>query len=282
MTQPSHRLCPVCGEAFLAGEPVLQCSGCHAVHHPACWIELDGCSTDSEHESQPLPRTFGGPPPPPPASRPAASPAPAPAPPESPPPASGPAPVEAPVAESTPVAVRQAVGRPRNIGSLALDARGPRPSARLIARFWYAPLGFLIAAAIAYGVYWGIDRLRGGDGDQPAVPAAAATPTPAPTTPAPTPTPPPSTPTPVPTPTPTATQPAARFSAGDAAVIAGTDSCLNIRAQADIEAEVLDCLADGTNVTVLEGPVAQGSLNWWLVDAPEISGWAAELYLARR
>ncbi len=64
--------------------------------------------------------------------------------------------------------------------------------------------------------------------------------------------------------------------------MAGTDSCLNIRAEADIEAQILDCLADGTNVTVLEGPVEQGNLSWWLIAAPEVNGWAAEIYLAQR
>lgn len=131
MTQSSHRLCPVCGVAFFAGEPVLQCSGCHAVHHPACWIESDGCANPGEHEGQPLPRTFGGVPPPPPASRPAAPPAPPPA--------------------TAPLPERQPRNRPRNIGSLGLDARGARGPSGLL-RFWYVPVGLLIAAAIALGV----------------------------------------------------------------------------------------------------------------------------------
>ena len=266
MTQPSHRLCPVCGIAFFAGEPVLQCSGCNAVHHPACWIESDGCATPGDHEGQPLPRTFGGVPPPPPASRPV---------PAGPPPA--PPPVSAPLPE------RQPRNRPRNIGSLGLDARGSRDSAGLM-RFWYVPVGFLIAAAIAFGIVLGIDRIRDDGGDQPAAPVAteASSPTPAATTPTATSTIVPSTPEPTPTPPPTVAQPLARFSRGDAAVVAGTDSCLNVRAEATIEAEVIDCLADGTNVTVLEGPVSQGNLTWWLVAAPEVNGWAAELYLVKR
>ena len=267
MTQPTHRLCPVCGVAFFAGEPVLQCSGCHAVHHPACWIEIDGCATPGECDGQPLPRTFGGVPPPPTASRPE--------PPRTPPP---PPPVADPAPE------RQAVGRPRNIGSLDLDARGSREPGGLL-RFWYVPASFLIAAAIAYGIVWGIDRLRDdGAGDQPAAPAAtvAATPTTAPSTPEPTPTAAPATPDPTPTPPPTVAEPVGRFSPGDGAVVAGTDSCLNVRAEADIEGEILDCIADGTNVTVLDGPVEQGNLTWWLIAAPEVNGWAAELYLQQR
>ena len=175
-------------------------------------------------------------------------------------------------------------GRPRAIGSLALDARGGRVAGGL-ARFWYAPLGLILAGAIAYGVFWGIDRLVGGDGDGDQPAAAAPAPSATPTT-ATTPTPPPPTPTPSPVPTtapaPAAESPAARFRQGEAVVIAGAgaDSCLNIRAQADIEAEVLDCLADGTTMTVLEGPTAQGDLNWWRVEAPGVTGWAAEIYLA--
>ena len=101
----------------------------------------------------------------------------------------------------------------------------------------------------------------------------------------PTPTPAPSTgsggsqPTPTPAPA-TVAEPAGRFSAGESAVVAGTDSCLNIRAQASIESEVIECLADGTIVTVLEGPVEQGNLTWWLIAAPTVNGWAADLYLA--
>ncbi len=65
-------------------------------------------------------------------------------------------------------------------------------------------------------------------------------------------------------------------------MVVGTNSCLNIRAQADIEGQIIDCLADDTFVTVLEGPVEQGNLSWWLIAAPEVNGWAAERYLARR
>ncbi|MCY3603257.1 MAG: hypothetical protein OXH12_09285 [Chloroflexi bacterium] len=182
---------------------------------------------------------------------------------------------------------RQAVGRPRNIGSIDLDGRGARGARQSggIARFWYVPLGFVIAAAIAYGIVWGIDRFSGdGGGEQPAVPVATveATPTPAPATPVPTATAVPSIPEPTPTPPPTVAGPAARFSPGDGAVVAGTDSCLNVRAEADIEGQILDCIADGTIVTVLEGPVEQGNLTWWLIAAPEVNGWAAELYLQPR
>ena len=151
-------------------------------------------------------------------------------------------------------------------------------------RFWYVPIGFLIAAAIAYGIVWAIDYVRDdGEGDQPAAPATTvpSTATPAPTA-TPVPTPPPPTPTPTPTPPPAQAEPAARFSPGESVVVAGTDSCLNIRAESDIEGQILDCLADGTIVTVLEGPVAQGNLNWWLIAAPDVNGWAAELYLAKR
>ena len=161
--------------------------------------------------------------------------------------------------------------RPSDIGIL-----GRAPRGRGWLRYWYVPAGLLLAAAIALGIVWGVERF-GGDGDDPA-PAAA---TPAPTsavTPAPMPT---ATPTPVPTPTAAPTPLPPRFAAGAGAIVAGTDSCLNIRASASIDAAVIDCVADGVEVTVLEGPVAASGFNWWLVTAPAGNGWAAGIYLEK-
>ena len=249
MSQPAHRLCPACGVAFLANEAVLQCPGCRALHHPACWVERNGCATSCGHEGQPLPLAFrGGPPPAPVPARPAAMRAP-------------------------PRAVERAlVRRPADIGVLG---RAPRSRGWLL-RYWYVPAGLLLAAAIALGIVWGVEQFGGG-GDP--APAAA---TPAPTrasTPVPTPT---ATPTPVSTPSATPTPLPPRFAAGAGAIVAGTDSCLNIRASARIDAAVIDCVADGVEVTVLEGPVAASGFNWWLVTAPEGNGWAAGIYLEKR
>ncbi len=170
------------------------------------------------------------------------------------------------------------------MGSLSLESRSPRQGGGLT-RFWYVPVGFLVAAAVAYGIVWGVDRFGSDDGDQPAAPAAAtatATATAAPATPAATPTTPAATPEPTPTPPPTEAPPVGRFSPGQVVVVAGTGSCLNIRAVASIEGEILTCLADGTNLTVIEGPVEEGNLTWWLIAGPEVNGWAADLYLSSR
>ncbi len=254
MSQPTHRLCPACGVAFLANEAVLQCSGCRALHHPACWVERDGCATPGEHEGQPRPLAFrGGPPPAPAPARPAA--------------------MRAPLRLES---GRAAARRPSDIGVLG---RAPRARGWLL-RYWYVPAGLLLAAAIALGIVWGVEQFGGGGGDPaPAAvtpaPTSAATPVPAATV---TPT---ATATPVPTPTATPTPAPPRFAAGAGAVVAGTDSCLNIRANARIDAAVIDCVADGAEVTVLEGPVAANGFNWWLVTAPAGNGWAAGIYLEK-
>ena len=257
MSQPAHRRCPACGVAFLANEAVLQCSGCRALHHPACWVERDGCATPGAHEGQPLPLAFRGGPPP----------APAPSPRPAPPPAR-PAAMRAPPRME---GVRAPARRPSDIGVLG---RAPRSRGWLL-RYWYVPAGLLLAAAIALGIVWGVEQFGGGGDSAPA--AATPTATPA-TTLVPTPA---ATPTPVSTPTATPTPPPPRFAAGAGAIVAGTDSCLNIRASARIDAAVIDCVADGVEVTVLEGPVAASGFNWWLVTAPEGNGWAAGIYLEK-
>ena len=248
MSQPAQRLCPVCGVAFRANEAVLRCTGCHALHHPACWVERNGCSTPGEHEGEPRPLAFraGG--------------APAPA-------ATRPVVMRAPVRQGG----RAAARRSPDIGVLG---SAPREPGRLL-RYWYVPAGLLLAAAIALGIVWGVEQFGGGD----SAPAATPAPTPPPVaTSAPTRT---STPTPVPTPTATPTPPPPRFAAGESAVVAGTDSCLNIRASARIDAAVLECVDDGTAVTVLEGPVEANDHTWWRVAAPGGDGWAAGIYLEK-
>ncbi len=257
MSQPEHRLCPVCGVAFSGGEAVLQCSGCNVVHHTACWIEGGACSTVGEHASQPLPRTFGGAlPPGPPADR--------------------PAPVRPPASRQPRAPLlRGAAGRqPRSLG--ALGDRGQPRDAGWLLRFWYAPAGLLLAGAIAASIVWGLDRIGNGGEAVPAVVPATPSPSPLPT-----PTQPPS-PSPTPAPAATATAVELRFSPGAGALVAGTDSCLNIRAEASIGAAVIDCIPDGTEVTLLDGPVTDGGITWWLVVTSNVNGWAAELYLVER
>ena len=144
-------------------------------------------------------------------------------------------------------------------------------------RYWFVPAGALLAVGIAFGIVWGVDQLRGDGSGQPAAPVETPTPTVvATTTAAPmTPTVPPETPGATATATPTP-----RFVAGDGAIVEGTGSCLNVRSEASLEAAVVDCIADGTDVTVLSGPVDVDDISWWRVEAPNVNGWAAEIYLA--
>ena len=247
MSQPPQRLCPVCGVAFRANEAVLRCTGCHALHHPACWVERNGCSTPGEHEGEPHPLAFrGGPPPAPAATR--------------------------PVVMRAPVRLEGGRAAARRSPDIGVLGSAPREPGRLL-RYWYVPAGLLLAAAIALGIVWGVEQFDGGD----SAPAATPAPTPTPiATSAPTPT---TAPTPVPTPTATPTPAPPRFAAGASAIVAGTDSCLNIRASARIDAAVLECVDDGTEVTVLEGPVEANGFSWWLVAAPGGNGWGAGIYL---
>jgi uncharacterized protein YraI len=51
---------------------------------------------------------------------------------------------------------------------------------------------------------------------------------------------------------------------------------LNLRADADIAAEVVGRIPGGTVVTVLDGPVCGPDIAWWQVDFDGAVGWAAE------
>ena len=263
---------------------MLQCSGCHAAHHPNCWIEYGGCATVGEHEGQPLPVSFGD-------SR-----------------SRRPAPnANHGEADSPPPIIPAPEGRdddpefdePPTVGGLVSPpgrrgqathpdrARAAPPARRLrnpgtlgaptqrlpriyggqgLFRYWFVPAGAVLAVGIAFGIVWGVDQLRSSDDGELAV--ASATLVSTPTSPRPE------------TPGVTATAtPAPRFAPGDGAVVEGTGSCLNVRAAASLEADVVDCIADGTGVTVLAGPVDVDDISWWRVEAPNVNGWAAEIYL---
>lgn len=147
-------------------------------------------------------------------------------------------------------------------------------------RFWYLPVAALLAVAVAVGVVWVADQLIGEDGHV-AAPEATATPalspTAQPTRPAET-----VTTTPAATATPATPVDGAerKFSAGDAAVVVGSaPQCLNVRSEAGLEHPAIDCIADGTPVTILAGPLEADGFLWWRIDAPNVIGWAAEDYL---
>ena len=63
---------------------------------------------------------------------------------------------------------------------------------------------------------------------------------------------------------------------GVSARVANTGSCLNVHAAPTLTADLLICLADGSVVTVRDGPVDAEGYRWWLVEAGAIQGWAAE------
>lgn len=44
------------------------------------------------------------------------------------------------------------------------------------------------------------------------------------------------------------------------------DGCLSVRAEPSLEAEEIDCLLDGTTVTVLEGPTEADDLSWYRLE----------------
>jgi hypothetical protein len=66
------------------------------------------------------------------------------------------------------------------------------------------------------------------------------------------------------------------LSKGARARVENTFSCLNVREAPTLGAAVLYCMADGTDVTVVDGPVAADGYRWWFVDAGVARGWSAE------
>ena len=64
--------------------------------------------------------------------------------------------------------------------------------------------------------------------------------------------------------------------AGVSARVANTGSCLNVHGTPGTTGALIICLADGSTVTVREGPVEADGYRWWKVAAGDIEGWAAE------
>lgn len=75
-----------------------------------------------------------------------------------------------------------------------------------------------------------------------------------------------------PPPTPPPTPPPPRVKA----VVRGAGDCLNVRSKPTVLAEVVDCLDDGTAVSIVEGPVVADGFSWYRLDD---YGWAIDYFL---
>jgi uncharacterized protein YgiM (DUF1202 family) len=73
---------------------------------------------------------------------------------------------------------------------------------------------------------------------------------------------------------------AASFEPGDEAVV--VDGALNLRKNPDLSAKVVEVLADGTELTVTDGPKSADNYTWYEVslDGDDPDGWVAGEYLA--
>jgi hypothetical protein len=302
---PQQRFC-LPDRGFADGEAVLRCDGCGVMHHPACWVKNGGCSTNTTHQSVPVALGY-------PAERERSG--------EAPHPGEGtrvigeeaengpdvPAPV--PVAARGPQESEAVIGAPPppmrvvpgpNVGATeprkppiasrayAVDRTG-KPMPRVygghrLLRYWYVPAAALVAVGVALGVIW-VAGLFGGDdsdaaSDDSGTPATASSAAASATDPS---------GTESPTGTPSAAPTGGKFQVNDAVVITGVGpgsggevSCLNIRTEPGTDKDIIDCLREGTQLTVLGGPQEAGGLTWWRVKLTSGDGWAAEDYLAKR
>ena len=305
---PQQRFCPLCDRTFSDGEAVLRCDGCGVMHHPACWVKNGGCATTTDHQSVPVALAYA-------ADKPLVGQAPHPgegtrvAGPGRPPDVAGtvPGPPARPNRQNSMVAgpataladddevvigeeppVRVVPGPPTVGGEprkppvasrgYAVDRNGkPMPKVyggHKLLRYWYIPAALIVAAGVALGVIW-IAGLFGDDdnaaGDDP-TPTTAASPTTDPSA------------SPEGTASPADT--GGRFQVNDQVVIQGVGTgdggepaCLNIRTEPGTDKPIIDCLQEGTQLTVLGGPQEAGGLTWWQVQLTSGGGWAAEDYL---
>ena len=67
-----------------------------------------------------------------------------------------------------------------------------------------------------------------------------------------------------------------------AAVVRGTDACLNVRASATTSGKLVGCLAEDTSVKIVDGPVKADGFDWYKIERAgslKSGGWAVGKYL---
>jgi hypothetical protein len=67
------------------------------------------------------------------------------------------------------------------------------------------------------------------------------------------------------------------LSVGDTAVVTATGNCLNVREGPGLDAPTIDCLADGTEIVLAQGPLAADGFLWWRLEGR--AGWVASDWL---
>jgi hypothetical protein len=64
---------------------------------------------------------------------------------------------------------------------------------------------------------------------------------------------------------------------GDKVVVVGTGDCLNVREGPGLEAQAVDCLPDGTEGVLAQGPIEEDGFLWWRLESR--TGWVAADWL---
>jgi hypothetical protein len=142
--------------------------------------------------------------------------------------------------------------------------------------YWYVPAALILAGIAALGVIWAAEQFRGANDAGVGVAPAAASVAPARGTAA---------ATVVAGATTSASgtpQAAGKFKAGDSVTVSGTGDCLNVRSGPARSNDVQVCLADGTALTISDGPQSADGLTWWKVKTATGEGWVAEDFLTKK
>jgi hypothetical protein len=147
-------------------------------------------------------------------------------------------------------------------------------------QYWYVPAALLLAAGVALAVIWVAGLIGDDDPDEAGGNDPDATTTVSPTAQA--------TADGSQTPQATTSPSGGTFQVNDQVTITGVGSgaggeaaCLNIRTEPGTDQVIIDCLREGTELTISGGPEEAGGLTWWRVTLASGDGWAAEDYLVK-